>query len=182
LKKEESRSAGVGDPTGRLFSFVSLTWHADGGQIVKAKGEILIGKFDILATYAYAQALAEGASEADAKQRGIVAAIMGAKVKLGYAHDHKAEQAAAEKKNKKTITAEDFDRQVAEKLGPFFERTFLPAVKKMVEEHVSYEGLKRKVRIPLIWGAKITADDFIERITSEKNLVAIDQSATIKPD
>jgi hypothetical protein len=37
-----------------------------------------------------------------------------------------------------------------------------------VEEHVSYKGVKRKVRIPSIWGARITADDFIERVTSEK--------------
>jgi hypothetical protein len=44
--------------------------------------EVLIGKFDILATYTYAKALLAGASEPDAKEQGIVAAIMGAKVKF----------------------------------------------------------------------------------------------------
>jgi hypothetical protein len=47
--------------------------------------EIKIGKFDILATYSFAKALLDGTSVDEAKQRGIVAAIMGAaKAKLGH--------------------------------------------------------------------------------------------------
>jgi hypothetical protein len=75
--------------------------------------EIKIGKFDILATYAYAKSLLDGAPTEEAKQRGIVAAIMGAKAKLGHSggsqQDHQTEKTAAEKKKKTTITAESFD-------------------------------------------------------------------------
>ena len=42
-------------------------------------GDVSIGKFDILATYAYAQALLDGLRDDEAKQRGMVAAIMGLK-------------------------------------------------------------------------------------------------------
>ena len=45
--------------------------------------DIKIGKFDILATYTYAQALLHDVPDAEARQRGIVAAIMGAKAKSG---------------------------------------------------------------------------------------------------
>ena len=47
------------------------------------KIEVHIGKFDILATYTNAQALQHGAADPEAKERGIVAAIMGAKAKAG---------------------------------------------------------------------------------------------------
>ena len=39
------------------------------------RGDVSIGKFDILATYAYAQALVHGKTDDEAKQRGMVAAI-----------------------------------------------------------------------------------------------------------
>jgi hypothetical protein len=45
-----------------------------------AESEVSIGKFDILATYAYARALLDGKAEPDAKVRGIVAASMGARI------------------------------------------------------------------------------------------------------
>ncbi|MBV8126287.1 MAG: hypothetical protein JO114_01330, partial [Planctomycetaceae bacterium] len=41
--------------------------------------DALIGKFEILATYTYAKALRAGLPEPEAKQRGIVAAVMGAR-------------------------------------------------------------------------------------------------------
>jgi hypothetical protein len=125
--------------------------------------EVLIGKFDILATYTYAKALLEGASEPDAKERGIVAAIMGAKVKSGHAVDHKAQKSSAEKKKKTTITAEVFDRQVSDKMGAFFDAAFLPGIKKLVKDGMTYDAVKRLVRIPPIWGAKITGGDFVVR-------------------
>jgi hypothetical protein len=134
--------------------------------------EIKIGKFDILATYAYAKALLEGASTDEAKQRGIVATIMGAKAKLdhtsGSQKDHQAEKTAAEKKKKTTITAESFDHQVADKMGEFFDKTFLPAIKKMAEANMSYDEVKRRLKIPSTWGAKITGEQFKERATVDK--------------
>jgi hypothetical protein len=70
--------------------------------------DVSIGKFDILATYTYARALLDGTPANEAKQRGIVAAIMGAKAKLGHTggsqEDHQTDKAAAEKKKKTTIT------------------------------------------------------------------------------
>ena len=93
---------------------------------------VSIGKFDILATYTYAKALLDGLDEDEAKQRGMVAAVMGAKARMGHAggghqDDYKADKQAAEKKKKTTITAESFDRQVADKLGGFFDGVFLRA-------------------------------------------------------
>jgi hypothetical protein len=68
--------------------------------------EILIGKFDILATFTYAKALLDGTDVSEAKERGIVAAIMGAKARSGAGVDQKAEK-----------TADEFDHQVAAKMG-----------------------------------------------------------------
>ena len=103
----------------------------------KNPDDVSIGKFDILATYAYAKALLDGLAEDEAKERGMVAAIMGAKAKLGHGggtqDDHEAGKDAAEKKKKTTITAESFDHQVADKMGGFFEKTFLPTMKKLVK-------------------------------------------------
>jgi hypothetical protein len=73
--------------------------------------DVRIGKFDILATYTYAKALLDGLDGDEAKQRGMVAAIMGAQARAGHrgsSHedDYKADKDAAEKKKKTTITAE----------------------------------------------------------------------------
>ncbi|APW63849.1 hypothetical protein [Paludisphaera borealis] len=130
--------------------------------------DMSIGKFDILATYAYAEALLDGVDEDEAKQRGMVAAVMGAKAKLGRTggsptDDHKARKEAAEKKKKTTITAESFDRQVADKMGVFFGKTFLPAMKRLVKAGLSYDEVKKLVKIPTTWGAKITGEQFEER-------------------
>ncbi len=129
-----------------------------------------IGKFDILATYTYAQALLDGLDDDEAKQRGMVAAIMGAKARLGIRREHhdefQAEKDAAEKKKKTTITAESFDRQVADKMGEFFDDVFLPAMKKLVEAGLSYDEVKRLVKIPSTWGAKISGEQFRERLNS----------------
>jgi hypothetical protein len=126
---------------------------------------VLIGKFDILATYTFAKAILNGSSDSEAKERGIVAAIMGAKAKLGHTtqKDYQNEKSAAERKKKTTITAEAFDHQVAHKMGEFFEKTFLPAMKKLVNDGLTYNEVKRRVKIPSTWGAKITGEDFMER-------------------
>ena len=134
--------------------------------------DVSIGKFDILATYTYAQALLDGMPEDEAKQRGMVAAIMGAQMRLGTrgAHGHgdpfQAEKERAEEKKKSTITAESFDRQVAAKMGEFFEDVFLPMMKKLAQAGLSYEQVKRTVDIPSRWGAKISGEQFRERATA----------------
>ncbi len=139
---------------------------------MSAESGVKIGKFDILATYTYAKALLDGASTEEAKVRGIVAAIMGAKAKLGHTggsqKEHQTEKTAAEKKKKTTITAEMFDHQVAEKMGEFFDKTFLPAIKKMVKASMCYDEVKGRLKIPSTWGAKITGEQFKERATLAK--------------
>ena len=109
----------------------------------RSSDDVSIGKFDILATHTYAQALFDGLDDHEAKQRGMVAAIMGAQARLGFHKEHhedfQAQKEAAEKKKKTTITAESFDRQVTHKMGKFFEEVFLPALKKLV---VAGQGLR----------------------------------------
>ncbi len=95
--------------------------------------DVTIGKFDILATYAYARALLDGMDDDEAKQRGMVAAIMGAQARPGIRKEHhedfQAQKEATEKKKNTTITAESFDKQVARKMGEFFDDVFLPNLK-----------------------------------------------------
>jgi hypothetical protein len=133
-------------------------------------GDVSIGKFDILATYTYAQALLDGLTIDEAKQRGMVAAIMGAQARLRARKDRheefQAQKEAAEKKKKTTITAESFDKQVAHKMGNFFEEVFLPMIKKLVEAGKSYDEVKRLIKIPTTWGAKITGEQFEDRVSA----------------
>lgn len=86
---------------------------------VKRSDVVFIGKFGILSTYTYAKALLGGTEDREARERGIVAAIMGAKARLSGAHhdSHKADKDATGRKKKTTITAESFEHQVAEKMG-----------------------------------------------------------------
>lgn len=132
--------------------------------------DVSIGKFDILATYTYAQALLDGMTDDEAKQRGMVAAIMGAQARLGIRKEHheefQAQKEAAEKKKKTTITAESFDKQVAHKLGEFFDEVFLPTMKKLVEAGLSYDEVKRLVKIPSTWDAKINGEQFEQRVSA----------------
>ena len=132
--------------------------------------DVSIGKFDILATYAYARALLDGMDDDEAKQRGMVAAIMGAQARLGIRKEHheefQAQKEAAEKKKKTTITAESFDKQVAHKMGRFFDDVFLPNLKKLVEAGLSYDEVKSVVKIPSTWGAKITGEQFEDRVSA----------------
>ncbi len=137
--------------------------------MAKSKPEdVSIGKFDILATYTYARALLDGLGDDEARERGMVAAVMGAKAKGGHGggtqDDHKADKEAAEKKKKTTITPESFDKQVADKMGGFFGKTFLPVMKKLVKADLSYDEVKKLVKVPTTWGAKITGEQFEERV------------------
>ena len=128
----------------------------------------LIGKFEILATYTYAKALRAGLPEPEAKQRGIVAAVMGARARgvsrggpRAPADSRTSKQGAATKKQ--TLTAATFDQQVASKLQPFYGSVFLPTIKKLVDAHLTYDQVKNILEIPPAIGAKITAKQFEER-------------------
>jgi hypothetical protein len=48
-------------------------------------------------------------------------------------------------------------------LGDFFEDIFLPVMKKTIEAGLSYDEVKRAVKIPGTWGAKISGKPFRER-------------------
>jgi len=136
----------------------------------KLPSDVSIGKFDILDIYTYVHYLLSGLNDDEAQQRGMVAAIMGAQARLGIRKERKeefqAQKEAAEKKKKTTITAESFDKHVAHKMGKFFNDVFLPILKKLIEAGRSYDDVKRLVKIPSTWGAKISGEQFRER-TSE---------------
>ena len=127
-----------------------------------------IGKFEILATHVYVKNLRAGRSEVQAKERGITAAVMGARargVKRGGTKT-KSGSAADEPESKvhgKTLTAETFDEQVATKMGPFYGSTFLPLMKKMVAAGLSYEEVKQAVNLSPEVGAKISSAEFERR-------------------
>src|SRR3954452_12168046 len=55
-------------------------------------GDESIGKFDILATYTYAKALHDGLDDDEAKRRGMVAAVMGARARMGHAQGGRREE------------------------------------------------------------------------------------------
>jgi hypothetical protein len=136
----------------------------------KPPDDVSIGKFDILATYAYAQALLDGYDDDQARQRGMVAAVMGAQARLGVRRAHHEEftslKDAAERKKKTTITAESFDRQVAGKMGRFFDEVFLPVMKALARDGLSYDQVKRVVKVPALWGAKVTGGQFKDRVAA----------------
>jgi len=137
---------------------------------IQPSDDVLFGKFDILATYAYARPLLDGMTDDEAKRRGMVAAIMGAHARLGIRKEHheefQAQKDAAEKKKKTMITAESFDKQVVHKMGEFFDKVFLPSIEKLVEAGLSYEEVKRLVKIPSTWGAKISGEQFREQVVN----------------
>jgi hypothetical protein len=51
-------------------------------------------------------------------------------------------------------------------LGDFFNEVFLSTMKKLVEAGLSYDEVKRLVKIPTTWGAKIKGEQFQERASS----------------
>jgi hypothetical protein len=130
--------------------------------------DVLIGKFEILATYTYAKALRDGLSEPEARQRGIVAAVMGARSR-GVSRGGPRTPAVAKASRqgaatrKQTLTDATFDVQVAARMQPFYDSVFLPAIKKMVDARLTYDQVKDILKIPPAVGAKITTKQFAER-------------------
>ena len=137
---------------------------------IKNSDDVSIGEFDIFATYTYARALLDDLPVSESKERGMVAAIMGPKARLGRMagtyDDHEARKDAAEKKKKTRITAESFDKQVAREMGEFFDGVFLPTIMKLVEAGLFYDEVKKLLEIPASWGAKITCEQFVDRTAS----------------
>ena len=145
----------------------------------------LIGKFEILATYTYAKALRSGLPEPEAKQRGIVAAVMGARARgvsrggpRAPADSRTSKQGAATKKQ--TLTAATFDQQVAAKMQPFYGSVFLPTMKKLVDTHLTYDQVKNILKIPPTVGAKITAKQFEERTAAYLESIAKTRPSLIR--
>ena len=129
-----------------------------------------LGKFEILAAYTYAKALRGGLSDREAKERGIVAAVMGARsrgIRRGGRNRSGSSSSKQEPRTKKRVlTAETYDEQVRNKLQPFHDAVFLPTMKKLVDSGLSYNQVKKLVQIPSAIGAKITADEFTRRTAS----------------
>jgi hypothetical protein len=130
-----------------------------------------IGKFEILATHVYVKNLRAGRSEAQAKERGITAAVMGAHARGVRRGGTKTKSGSATPgsetaSRKKSLTAETFDEQVAAKMGPFFGSDFLPLMKQMEAAGLSYEEIKKAVGLSPEVGAKITGAEFERRATA----------------
>ena len=127
-----------------------------------------IGKFDILATYTYASALLDGLDDGEAKQRGMVAAIMGAKARLGIrsgSHDEitrPTRPPPRRRKRRRSRPSRSTSRSPT-RWARFFEDVFLPTMRKLIEAGLSYVEVKRTVKIPSTWGAKISGKAFEER-------------------
>jgi hypothetical protein len=51
-------------------------------------------------------------------------------------------------------------------MGKFFNDVFLPILKKLVEAGLSYDEVKRLVKIPSTWGAKINGEQFREQVVN----------------
>ena len=131
---------------------------------------MLIGKFEILATYTYAKAIRDGLSEREAKERGIVAAVMGARARGANRGGPRAREDPGKTKQQRPkpsqrLTAESYDQQVASKMGPFYGDVFLPMMKRLVAARLSYPRVKDLLEIPTAIGAKITGREFEQRTT-----------------
>jgi hypothetical protein len=131
-----------------------------------------IGKFELLAIYTYARALRDGLTDNEAKERGITAAIMGARSRgltrgsAGGNGNHEPLKSTAPKAKKKTLTADLFDQQVGLKLDPFFNELLLPRMKQLVETGLSYQKLKEVLEMPSDVGAKMSAEAFEQRASA----------------
>jgi hypothetical protein len=106
----------------------------------------------------------------ECKERGLVAAVMGAKARIGpmgTTHDdHDIRKDAAERKKKIKITAQSFDRQVAHKMGGFFDAVFVPTLSQLIEAGLFYDEVEKALQIPSTWGATIGITEFVERAAS----------------
>jgi hypothetical protein len=133
--------------------------------------DLRINKFEILATYTYAKALHDGVSDREAKERGIVAAVMGARSR-GVGRRSRSQPGGSSEGNsatsprKRTLTAETYDQEVYSKLRPFYDSEFLPTMKKLVDAHLSYQQVKEVVEMPVAIGARITALEFSSRTSA----------------
>ena len=83
----------------------------------KKPDDVSIGKFDILATYTYAKALLDGLDDDEAKQRGMVAAIMGAKARIGHAGGEPSGRLQGRQGGRREEKEDDHHRRVVRPSG-----------------------------------------------------------------
>jgi hypothetical protein len=152
----------------RDLAHQGLTRSSTVTEAEKPPGNVLIGKFEILAAYTYARAVRDGLSDREAKERGIVAAVMGSRARGGNRGGPRVSKEAAERKPRK-LTAENYDQQVAQKLGPFYNACFMPVMKQLVGVRLSYARVKDLLEIPPAVGAKITSAEFEARTAALLN-------------
>jgi hypothetical protein len=161
----------VKDRTRRRVDLIGSAPGGGQGTATTAGKDLLIGKFDLLATYTYAKGLRDGLSRGEAKLRGITAAVMGSRTRgasRGGPRGQVESKHTGEKapKSKQPLTAEVFDQQVAGKLGPYFDEVFLPTMRQLVAARLSYEKVKEILAMPPAVGAKIRADQFERRASA----------------
>ena len=132
--------------------------------------DVSIGKFDILATYTYAQALLDGLDDDEAKQRGMVAAIMG--VRHGWASGRNTTRSSRprrkpprRRKRRPSPPSRSTSRSLT-RWASFFDDVFLPMIKKLVEAGMSYDEVKRLVKIPRPGGRRSRASSSRSRASA----------------
>ena len=157
-----------GEAEGRFV----LSGSCGGMDMAKAQpGDVSIGKFDILATYTYAKALHVGLDDDEAKRRGLVAAVMGAKARTGTPAGAIRTTIRPTRKPPRGRSRRPSPPSPSTGRSPtswahFFDGLFLPGLKKLVEAGLSYDEVKKVLKIPATWGAKIGGARFRERISA----------------
>ena len=140
----------------------------------RPEGGLTIGKFDLLATYTYARSLRDGFPEPrgqGSRHHGRRHGRTGSRLETGRSgspgpnggRSSPGREPVTPRRKEKKLTARSFDRQVAEKYGPWFSGTFLPTMKQLVAARLSYEHLKTLLAMPPEVGSKISSRQFEER-------------------
>lgn len=133
---------------------------------------VMIGKFDILATFSFVKARVSGSSVSQAKQYGYMIAVMGARGKGAMYKPSSVNLAASpmKKVQKKTsvFSAADFDSKVAGHMGDYFSKKFLPAIEKFVKKGYTYDQVKAMLKFPPVRGAKLSGEEFSKRVSAVK--------------
>ena len=131
--------------------------------MAKKPANISIGKFEILATFAYAQALLGGADDDEAKRLGLLDAVKGANYRRKKEGIGGKSEPEHDRARESSVTAQAFDRQIKTKLGAYFDDVLLPAMKQATAAGLTYGEVKAIVAIPSTWGAKVTGEQLRER-------------------
>jgi hypothetical protein len=170
----QAQPAGTPDAPKRNPSHQGSDRPRSGSEADKPLGTVSIGKFEILAGYTYARALRDGWPDQEAKQRGIVAAVMASRVRGANRGGPRAKEDSSSPKQARqtkprTLSAEDYDHQIVQKLGRFYNDRFMPVMKQLVKARLTYARVKELLEIPPAIGAKITSAEFEVRTAAFLN-------------